>query len=81
MKATTIKSRPADPATRAELDADDEGCCHHPACDGTHMLGPNCHPNAPVHVTYTSGKGILRLLCSVCQHPVAAILVAERRAN
>lgn len=72
--------RPTKPVTQAELKGDGNEC-HHPDCQGEHMLGPNCHPDRPVVATYNDHSGVLRLLCSVCGGGVAAILVAARRPD
>ncbi len=63
-----------------QQDLDHMGCEH---CDkGAHphhapvILTGRCHQGAPTVTQYDSDTGCLDISCSVCQQPIASILVA-----
>lgn len=70
------------PLTRVELDIQFGGGCSEPGCkcqDDDLFLAQGCHPGleSPMKVTYNCKKGVLHVMCAVCERTVAYIQVAS----
>lgn len=52
--------------------------CQRPDCQHereTVTLDPRCHRGMPTWAVYLHGSGVLNILCSICNRPVAQIMV------
>jgi hypothetical protein len=71
--------------TREDLDKAAVRGCENPHCKHDHHRGepivlyPRCHVQSSVHVEYTAGSGVLRVLCATCGEPIVGIAVASEK--
>jgi hypothetical protein len=62
---------------RAVLSGCQVPLCDHKNHERTLYLHGRCHLGAKVDVSYTSGSGVVRIACAICEKLISQIKVAD----